>query len=99
MYAAWQRVDCDAHSTARSSALPITTFDAERLQRITAPASAPCVEGGVADQKSSQISTWKTKSGRSEAANTRSVPNGTCCPAMSTSSSTTPAPGANQRFS
>ena len=43
----------------------MTMFDADRLQRINAPARAPCVEGGLADQKSSQISRWNTKSGRS----------------------------------
>jgi hypothetical protein len=32
-------------------------FDADRLHRIDAPANAARVEGGVADQKSSQIST------------------------------------------
>ena len=44
----------------------------------------------VGAQKSSQISTWKTKSGRSDAANTRSVPNGTVWPASVTSRPATP---------
>jgi hypothetical protein len=41
------------------------------------------VEGGCGAQKSSQISIWKTKSARSSAAKSRSVPNGTFCPASS----------------
>ena len=79
-YAAWQRMDCDAHSMARS-------------------ASAPRVEGGAGAHTSSQISTWKTKSGTPLAAKTRSVPNGADWPASAIVRPTMPAPGANQRCS
>ena len=92
-------MDCDAQSTSRSSALPTTMLEAERLQRISAPASAAVVEGGVGDQKSSQISAAKMKSARSDAAKIRSVPNGTAWPASCSVRPVTPAPGANQRFS
>jgi hypothetical protein len=51
-----QRIDCDAQSTARWSAFPTTMFEADKLHNISAPASAPWVEGGSAAQKSSQIS-------------------------------------------
>ena len=84
---------------ARSRALPTTTLEADRLARIRAPASAPRVDGGVAAQKSSQTSRWKTKSARSSAAKMRSTPNGTVWPARVTSRSVRSAPGANQRFS
>jgi hypothetical protein len=77
----------------------MTMLEADRLQQISAPASDPCVEGGVGPQKSSQISTWKVKSARSLAAKIRSTPNGTLCPATSISSPVSPAPLANQRFS
>ena len=99
MYALRQRTDWDAHRSARSSAFPTTMFEADRLHKMTAPASAACVDGGVGDQKSSQISTWKTKSARSLAAKIRSVPKGAVWPASWTSRPTMPAPGANQRFS
>ena len=77
----------------------MVTLDAERLASTTAPARAARVEGGVAAQKSSQISMPSTNSGTSVAANSRSVPNGTVCPATVISPPTTPAPGVNQRFS
>ena len=94
-----QRVDCEAHSSSRSSALPTTMLEADRLQRIRAPAMAPEVDGGCGAQKSSQISRWNTKSARSSAPKIKSVPNGTVWPARIISRPVTPAPGANQRFS
>ena len=48
----------------------MTMFEAERLSRMLAPASAPYVDGGFGDQKSSQISTWKVKSRTSLAVKT-----------------------------
>ena len=56
-------------------------LEAERFARMVAPASAAAEDGGVAAQKSSQISMWKTKPARSAAAKTRSDPNGTSRPA------------------
>ena len=44
------RADCAAASIARSRALPMTMFEADRLQQMVAPASAPSVEGGVGAQ-------------------------------------------------
>ena len=75
-----QRIDCEAQSSRARPALPTTMFEAERLQRISAPASAPRVDGGVGAQKSSQISAWKMKSARSLASKIRSVPNGAVWP-------------------
>ncbi|MCY1172387.1 hypothetical protein D9M73_125220 [compost metagenome] len=75
-------------------------LEADRLQQINAPASAPIVEGGVGAQKSSQISAWNTKCSRSLAANSRSVPNGAVWPAtVMWHGAVIPAPLANQRFS
>jgi hypothetical protein len=48
---------------------------------MSAPANAAVVDGGVGDQKSSQISAAKTKSARSVASKIRSVPKGTIWPA------------------
>ena len=83
----------------RSSDLPMVMFEAERLARIVAPASAPADEGGTAAQKSSQISMWKTKPPRSLASKIRSVPNGTSWPATRIVCPTRLRPWANQRFS
>ena len=52
-----QREDCEAHNRRRISALPIVMLLAERLSRISAPASAASVLGGCGTQRSSQIST------------------------------------------
>ena len=45
-----QRLDWLAQSNLRSSALPMVMLEAERLHRISAPASAPTVEGGCGAQ-------------------------------------------------
>ncbi len=74
-------------------------FEAERLARMVAPASAAAEEGGTAAQKSSQISRWKTKPGRSEASKRRSEPKGTSRPATGMVSPATSRPWENQRFS
>ena len=74
-------------------------FEAERLARMVAPASAPSVEGGVAAQKSSQISTCSTKPSRSSAAKIRSGPNGASIPATRIVAPAMSRPAANQRFS
>ena len=66
---------------------------------MSAPASAPWVEGGVGVQKSSQISTWNEKPGNACASNTRSVPKGATAGPIRTSRPRRPAPGENQRFS
>ena len=73
------RADCARHSIWRSSDLPMTMLEADRLHRIVAPASAPAVEGGSGAQKSSQISAKNRKPGKLAEAKTRSVPNGTSC--------------------
>ena len=53
-----QRADCDAHSSRRICALPITILLADRFSRISAPAAAPAALGGDGTQRSSQISIW-----------------------------------------
>ena len=52
-----QRADCEAHNSRRICALPIVMLLAERLRRISAPASAAAALGGCGTHKSSQIST------------------------------------------
>ena len=71
---------------SRSAALPMVTFEAERLAITVAPASAAKVEGGRGDQTSSQISTARVKPGMSAASNDRSVPKATTSPASVISS-------------
>ncbi|MNE39665.1 hypothetical protein D3C80_1336280 [compost metagenome] len=93
------RLDWLAHSRARSSALPMTMLEADRLHRMRAPASAARVDGGCGAQKSSQISTAKTKPGRLLASNTRPGAKSTLSPLRTTASSDRLAAGANQRFS
>ena len=56
-----QRADCEAHRRRRASALPMVMLLAERLSRISAPASAAAVEGGSGTQTSSHISTCMVK--------------------------------------
>jgi hypothetical protein len=50
---------------------------ADGFATTVAPAIVANVLGGTGTQRSSQISTASTKSGRSDAANSRSAPNGT----------------------
>src|SRR6478609_6190262 len=99
MYAEAVREDCDWLSSLRSSDLPMTMLEAERLARIVAPASAPIVEGGVGDQKSSQISTNSLSPGSWFEAKTRSVPKGMSASPTLIVCPRTPRPEANQRFS
>ncbi|MNE47864.1 hypothetical protein D3C77_171070 [compost metagenome] len=93
------RADWLAHNSARSSALPMTMLEADRLHRMRAPASAARVEGGCGAQKSSQISTAKTKPGRSAASKIRPGAKSTRSPLSRMASSLRLAAGANQRFS
>jgi hypothetical protein len=83
----------------RSSALPMTMFEAERLARIVAPASAASVVGGLGAQKSSQISTASLKPGIRLEANTRSTPNGMSASPTRIDWPLMAMPLANQRFS
>jgi len=83
----------------RSSDLPMTMFEADRLHRIVAPAIAPSEDGGVGAQKSSQISAKKRKFGSTSLAKTRSTPNGTSCPLTAMVAPRMALPLANQRFS
>ena len=64
----------------RVSALPMVMLLADRLASTVAPASAAAELGGTGTQKSSQISACTTRSGRSSAANSRSVPHGASKP-------------------
>ena len=50
-----------------------------------APARAASAAGGTGTHMSSQISTARTKPGRSRAENSRSAPNGASCPATAIS--------------
>jgi hypothetical protein len=77
----------------------MTMFEADRLARIVAPASAAAVDGGSGAQKSSQISTASLKPGMWFEAKIRSTPNGTSPPPMRIDCPTTLRPEANQRFS
>ena len=62
------------------------------IEQMLAPASAPYVDGGMGDQKSSQISTWKLKSRTSLAVKIRSAPKYSSSPQRRiTSSSVSPA--------
>ena len=74
-------------------------FEAERFASTVAPASAASVDGGSGDQRSSQISTWRQKPGRSGVSNSRSVPNGASWPSRVTVSETASKPEVNWRFS
>src|SRR3546814_9266062 len=71
-YALNVRIDWAAHSSMRSRALPMTMLDADRLARMSAPAMAPVVDGGVGAQMSSHTSAQKSKPSWSVAANRRS---------------------------
>ncbi len=73
------------HSVRRKSALPTVMLLADRFASTVAPASAPNVLGGIGTQTSSHSSTCNAKPGRSLAAKTMSLPNGTVCPSSSTS--------------
>ena len=87
-----QRADCDAHSSRRICALPITILLADRFSRISAPAAAPAALGGDGTQRSSQISIWKVNGAGPSAAKIRSVPNGASCPATAIEPPRTPSP-------
>ena len=77
----------------------MTMFEADRFNRMRAPASAARVDGGCGAQKSSQISAAKTKPGRSTASKIRPGAKSTVSPFRTTVSSERLAAGANQRFS
>ena len=63
-----QRMDWEAQSSSRLVGLAHHDVRGREVaERIRAPAMAAPVEGGVGDQKSSQISAAKLKSARSEA--------------------------------
>jgi hypothetical protein len=87
-----QRADCEAHSSLRISALPMTMLLADRFSSSSAPATAATPLGGLAVQTSSQISMWKVKGAAPSARNSRSRPNGAVVPAMLISAPTTPEP-------
>ena len=69
----------------------MTMLEADRLQRMRAPARAARVEGGSGAQKSSQISTAKTKPGRSSASKIRPGAKSTLSPFRTRTSSARPA--------
>ncbi len=71
----------------------------DRFASTVAPASAASELGGTGIHKSSQISAWTIRSGRSAQANSRSGPNGTVCPAKRISPPAQPSPEANWRGS
>ena len=81
------------------SARPMVIGLPDRLASTVAPASARPLDGGTGTNMSSQISTPMHKPGTSVAGNSRSVPNGACCPATTISSPAMARPEANWRRS